>query len=287
MNELHPGTCAPADMDIPHLPNYELHDELVGNSLTRRFAARHRAGGFACVVKTPRVEAATDPVANQIITREARLGLSVRSRHVVKLFDAQIHHPPYYVVTEQLIGDSLSDRLQDGSLTWDQSVQLAQQIARGLAAIHRIGFVHANLQPGNIVVALDGSAIVTELGAAHRPGEGLSRNDEYSEHTAPELFNSVGHTFASDWFSFGLILAELLGDDSSICVDHDPDILQFRRKREVTPSIGRRLGDWPTRLSALMAKLTSPHPDARPTATFVVNELGQLELNDYRVRQAA
>jgi serine/threonine protein kinase len=270
-------------MDIPHIPDYELRDEIASSSLTRCFNARHRAGGFDCVVKTTPNEAAADSVTAQMIIREARLGLAVRNPHVVKLLDAHVHCPPYYLVTLPLTGKSLANRLLAGPLEWDHALRVAREVATALEAIHRFGHVHANLQPANIIVTSDGSAIVTELGWAHRPTLGPISKCEMSDHSAPELFDSERHTFASDWFSFGLILAELLGDSPAGQSERHPDILPFRPRHDRSVNL---IG-WSFRLSALVARLTSPSAAKRPKSGFIVSELGQVKLQESGSRMAA
>ena len=264
-------------MDHPHIPDYELLATLASGPLTRIFAARHRAGGFACVVKTLQPESATNVNAIQAIAREARIGLAVRHRHVVKMLDAQIYRPPYYLVMEKLAGETLSERLDRGPLPWNHSLRLAGQVAEAVATIHGVGFVHADLRPENVIVKANDEAALTGLSRAHRPGE-VSAQDG-----APELALS----FASDWCAFGTTLTELLTGDSAHHAERTHDILRFRPKPALASWLERQSIVWPARLTDLVERLTAIQPQDRPNSAFIINELQQLATLDTDQRQAA
>src|SRR5262249_62289913 len=74
-----------------------------------------------------------------------------------------------------LAGETLAERLQRaGRLTEDEARPLFAQMAAGLAAAHRVGIVHRDFKPGNVVLVPDASsaglrAVVTDFGQAHAP----------------------------------------------------------------------------------------------------------------------
>ncbi len=280
------GACALPDMDLPHIPDYELLTEIGGNSLTRTFSARHRAGGFACVVKTPRDGLATDGEAQRAILREARIGLAVRHRHVIRLFDAQVHMRPYYVIMECLDGESLQVRLRREPLGVDQSLRVAWQIADGLMALHQLGFVHGAVQTSHVVIARDGTAVLTELGCAHRPGEPFALSGNHADYVAPEL-NDGGHTFASDWYSFGITVGELLNGEVPGTVGYSRDILKYRQRSAMESWSLQRSIVWPVQLTELLARLTDENPRQRPIGTHIVEQLQELELREACLTRAA
>jgi serine/threonine protein kinase len=256
-------------MDIPHLPDYELLAEIARSSLTCSFAARHRAGGFDCVVKLPRPEFASSPAAINAITREARIGLAIRHRHVVKTLDAQVHQSPHYLVTERMSGTTLSDRLRDGPLAWDHSLRVARQIAEALAAIHRFGFVHANLQPDKIALTSDGVAVLAEFASAHRPGEIVETTLDGA---------AAYHSFMSDWQSFAATVTEMLLGERPGDGDADNNILRYRSKSATARWVERQTVVWPQRLTELLARLTTISPQDQTTGALVIHELNSLEV---------
>src|SRR4029077_17090177 len=69
-------------------------------------------------------------------------------------------------------GESLRERIQrEYALDLRTALWIARQTADALAALHRAGFVHGDVQPDNIRVTEGGRAILLDLGFAHRLGE--------------------------------------------------------------------------------------------------------------------
>lgn len=257
-------------MDIPHIPDYELLAEIGRNSLTRLFAARHRAGGFHCVVKTIRDDIDQQQLAIQSIKNEARIGLAARHRHVIRVYDAQVHVSPCYVILECVNGESLQSRLQSGPLDWAQSLVIARQIGEALVAVHQLGHVHGNLNTSSVLIRPDGTAILSEFGSAHRPGD-----------------LPAGHTFASDWHAFGMTMVELLTGESPVLTDQPNDILRYQSRTALEGWAKRRSMTLPTSLTDLFGKTTDANPRSRPSGHQILSELKWLESNDPSQSQAA
>lgn len=279
---------------LPQLAEYELLKELGGGPLTRVFHARHREGDFRCAVKILRDEWAHDPMARQLLRREARVGLAVRHPQLVKLLDAQVTRDPYYIVMELLAGETLREHLSK-NYTLDQrgAFLMARQIAEALAALHRAGFVHGDVKPDNIRLSGAGHAVLIDLGFAHRPGEheALVR-DGYllgtAEYLAPELCGfSVDHAFASDWFSFGLVMFEALCGELPYPAGTVAEVLRSHVETELAPILRRRSFAWPRPMAQLIERLLSRRPSDRPQGSQVVQSLVALEIAALSVRRSA
>ncbi|MFL5329583.1 MAG: serine/threonine-protein kinase [Gemmataceae bacterium] len=279
---------------LPTLPDYELEKELGGGPLTQVFAARHRQGGFRCAVKLLRPEWANDANAQQLLRREARAGLSARHRHLVKLLDAQVMREPYYIVMELLGGESLRARLRrEYTLEPRIAFWIARQIAEALLALHKIGFVHADIKPDNIRMLDAGTATLIDLGFTHRPGENQAlARDGYlfatADYLAPELCDlKQDHSYASDWFSFGLTLFEMLTGTRPFASVSPIETLIQHRDIDVTPVVRKAARNWQPRLAWLVENLLKRKPTDRPNGAMVLHELTALEIAALSVRRAA
>lgn len=270
----------------PSLPDYELLRELGGGPLTRVFEACHREGQFRCAIKLLRPDWADDAMAKQLLRREARAGLAARHRQLVKLLDAQVTRDPYYIVMELLGGEPLRARLtRDYSLEPRTAFWIARQTAEALAAVHKAGFVHGDVKPDNVRLVDASSAVLVDLGFAHRPGEmeGLIR-DGYlfgtPEYLAPELCDfQADHAFASDWFSFGLVLFEMLTGELPYPAGEPAALLERHQTMDLAWTIKARSADWPPRMKLLLQRLLSRQPGDRPGGATVVQELVALEIS--------
>src|SRR5262245_20793376 len=202
---------------VPTLPGYDLLPRLGGGPMTAVWAARDLADDAACAVKVVRAEWEDQATAVKLLQREARAGLAVRHPSLVRVRHAHVLNEPYFLVMDLLPGESLRRRLRrDYRLDLPTAVWVPRQTAEALAALHRAGFMHGDVKPDNVRLVDGGTAVLIDLGFAHRPGEnaGFLRAGYVlgtANYLAPELCASrPGEDFSSDVFSLGVTLYETL-----------------------------------------------------------------------------
>jgi len=257
---------------LPRVPGYELLQPLGGGPLTHVFKARRLDTDKLCAVKLLRDEWADHATAIKLLRREALALLAVRHPHVVRILDAHLARPPHAIALELLGGESLRERLQrEYSLDIRTAVWMARQTADGLSALHRAGFIHGDVKPENVRLTDPGTAILVDLGFAHRPGADRDLGDDYvlgtANYLAPELSrDAAADGFATDWYSFGVTVLEMLTG----------------RVPGPTLTSGEILADvadfWPGRLLALVDGLLAEEPDDRLAGPLVLHELIALEI---------
>lgn len=82
------------------------------------------------------------------------------------------------------------------------------ELALALEHVHQLGIIYRDLKPENILLDADGHIALTDFGLSKLPP---SSDKAYSfcgtvEYMAPEVVNRRGHTFAADWWSFGVLM---------------------------------------------------------------------------------
>jgi len=278
---------------LPRIPGYELLKCLGGGQLTTVFTARDCAADTACAVKLLRVEWEDQPTAIKLLQREARAGLTVRHPHLVRVVYAHVTRPPYFLVMELLSGESLKRRLQrDYRLDLPTALWAARQTAEALAALHRAGFVHGDFKPDNIRLVGDGTAVLIDLGFAHRPGENNSFFQQgyilgTVDYLAPELCEpSPEAGLSSDLFSFGVTLFEMLSGQLPYRRGSVEETLRSRCS-EPPADIRATTGPLPLPLVDLVERLLARQPADRPRAAVVVQQLIALEIAAMRRRRSA
>jgi serine/threonine protein kinase len=252
---------------LPHVPGFDLLRPLGGGPLTEVFAARRHADDRFVALKVPREIWPGHTTAVRLLRREYRALRSVRHPSVVRMLDAHVTDPPYFVALDYLDGETLRDRLQrDYCLDLRSAVWTGRQMAEALAALHRAGFIHGDVKPENVRLLDDGTAVLVDLGFTHRPGEnGVFADDGYvlgtANYLAPELCADPPRDgTAADWYSFGVMLFEMLTGTLP----------------EQNRSLSTRA--WPRRLTALLEGLLAESAKVRPVAALIIHELIALEI---------
>src|SRR5262245_53787747 len=96
--------------------------------------------------------------------QEARAAGALNHPSVLAVYDVGTHQGAPYVVSELLEGHTLRVRLDGGALPVRKALELALQIARGLAAAHDKGVVHRDLKPQNVFITKDGRVKILDFG---------------------------------------------------------------------------------------------------------------------------
>lgn len=277
----------------PAIPGYELLRPLGGGPTAEVFTGRDCLSDLPVAVKVLRPDCADDPTAVKLLQREARAGLAVRHPHLVRVLDAHVTAPPYYLVMELLPGESLRDRLRrEFRLEPRPALWVVRQTADALAALHRAGLLHGDVKPENILLTEAGPTKLIDLGFAHRPGENdtLFRRGYVmgtANYLAPELCGSEPTAdFRSDVFSLGVTLFEALTGD----LPYPPGTVtetMAHHANEEPASLYERPGPWSTGLPEFVSRLLARRPADRPRSPRVVQELVGLEIAALGRRRSA
>jgi eukaryotic-like serine/threonine-protein kinase len=269
---------------FPRIPGYELTSRLGGGPLTVVYSARDTQNDRLCAVKVLRQEWHGDPSAVKLLQREARVGLKVRHPQLVRFLHVHVTRPPYFLVMELVTGESLRRRLdRDYQLDVASSLWIARQTGEALNQLHRTGFVHGDVKPDNIHLVGHGNAVLLDLGFAHRPGE----NERLLEqgyvlgtvnYLAPELCGADPRdTSAGDMFSLGLTLFEVLTGKLPYPAGTTEQTLR-RHAADPAANVRRYCRSLPEELASLIDRLLTRHPEERPAAASVVQQLINLEI---------
>jgi serine/threonine-protein kinase len=149
--------------------------------------------------------------------REARTLIALNHPNILTIYDFVDGGDLLYMVLELLWGETLRQRLDQGTLCRGEVVSYGRQIAEGLAAIHAQGIVHGDLKPENLFITTTGRLKILDFGLSRPSASFDARRDTSSglwagtlAYMAPEQIRREPTDHRADIFAFGTILIEML-----------------------------------------------------------------------------
>src|SRR5262249_4765894 len=207
------------------LGNYEVVASLGVGGMGEVYRARDTRLLREVAIKVLPEELTSDPSRLKRFEKEARAASALNHPNIVTVYEIGREGSTDYLVMELVAGKTLRELLFGGPLPVKRVLQIAPQIADGLARAHEAGIVHRDLKPENVMVTKDGLVKILDFGLAKQVGP-VSGSDEGSHlptetGTSPGVvLGTVGYMspeqaagqlvdFRSDQFCFGSILYEM------------------------------------------------------------------------------
>jgi tetratricopeptide (TPR) repeat protein/TolB-like protein len=228
-----------------------------------------------------------DAEARRRLLNEARAAGALTHPNVAGVYDVVEADDGPFIVMEYVEGESLDVVLRRGPLAVPRAVEIGLELSAALHAAHARGIVHRDLKPSNVRLAHDGHVKVVDFGLAHaqpanRPPataeetqslESSSAAAGTPAYMAPEVFRGVPPDPASDVYSLGVVLFELLAGQrpfqGATALQVMADVLS-----KPAPSVRDVRDDVPVELSTIVARCLSRNPTERPgSAQAVQHEL--------------
>ena len=205
--------------------------------------------------------------------REARLAARLHHPCAITVYDVAEHADRPCLIMEYVPAQSLSTVLATrGALLPEDVAGIGSQIAAALAAAHEVGVVHRDVKPGNVLLADDGTAKITDFGISRAVGDAtvtatgiLAGTPAY---LAPEVAQGEDATFAADVFSLGSTLYTAVEAVPPFGLDDNPMALLHRiATSEITPP--EQAGP----LAPVLTRMLHRDPSQRPTMQQVQEAL--------------
>jgi serine/threonine protein kinase len=205
--------------------------------------------------------------------REARITARLHHRNAVPVFDVVEHEGQPCLIMQFLPSVPLSAVLREGGpLQVHEAAQVGAQVASALAAAHALDIVHRDVKPGNILIADDGTALISDFGISHALGDATLTSTGLVHGTpaylAPEVARGAESGFASDVFSLGGTLYAALEGTPPFGTDHNSIALLHRVASGDFPP-PQRAGA----LAPLLLEMLTADPELRPPMKEVASRL--------------
>ena len=275
------------------IPGFDLLKELSRGPLTSVYTALQEKTGQIVLLKILHPQHARDREISKRFLREAEVIRHFDHKNIVKVYDHGTSHEMPFTVMEYVEGWNLRDFIKENHpLPIKIILLIFHDFLQALEYAHKKGVIHRDIKPSNILIGTDGIVKLTDFGLARQ--QDLSAITEQGTmigtpgYTAPEILQGKVSNVASDIFSAGVTVYELLTGENPFKGDSIAVTIHNIMNRKLTGSKEIR-EDAPEWLNLLILRMTSADPEERPesvdriladTAEFIA-ELNESDLEKY------
>nr|XP_012224595.1 PREDICTED: serine/threonine-protein kinase mos isoform X2 [Linepithema humile] len=202
---------SPFNIDTPN------RVRILKDGLTRKHHPVLGAGAFGTVYKA--IYKGNEVAAKVIQHKQDDCEIINSEKHAAALHHANIikilnieQGNSLAMITMELCGISLQDRLQESALSREKRVSIWRDIAHALQFCHNSGVIHADVTATNILVAADGQAKLTDFGSSvliNKPHIAIKPRGTPG-YASPEVLKGNVPTFAADIYSLGIVAWQML-----------------------------------------------------------------------------
>lgn len=258
---------------------YRLIDQIGAGGMSVIWRSRDEVLDRVVALKVLAPELAADRRYRDLVREEARSAAQLVHLNVTAVHDygemiAPDGEVTAFVVMELLSGESLEQRLTAGPLPWVEALEICAQVAEALAAAHRIGVVHRDITPGNIMLT-DAGVKVLDFGIATRVGAPDDDEDGGTfgtpAYVPPERLDGKPSLPATDTYALGVLLYETLTGRVPFPADTWEELA--RTPRHGHPPAPSFVPGLPHEVAEVCRRCLSRSPLDRPTARQVAEEL--------------
>ncbi len=259
--------------------SYEITAQIGEGGMGLVFKAKDFQLGREVALKVLPEGFTADPERLARFEREAKLLASLNHPNIAQIYGLETSGGSPALVMELVEGPTLAERLAEGSLSIEESLSIARQIAEALEEAHEKGIIHRDLKPQNVKASIEGKVKVLDFGLAKAMEPAGAASSSGLATASPALMNSptltspaLGGTLAgvilgtaaymapeqargaavderADIWAFGVVLFEMLSGEALFAADTVPDTLARVLTREPdltalpaeTPAAVRRL----------------------------------------------
>jgi serine/threonine protein kinase/tetratricopeptide (TPR) repeat protein len=261
---------------------YQIIEELGKGGMGKVYKAFDREISEKIAIKLLKPEIATNKRTIERFRNELKLARKIRHKNVCQMYDLNKEEGNYYITMQYVSGEDLKSFIRRSrQLTIGTAISIAKQICGGLIEAHKLGVIHRDLKPQNIMIDREGNAQIMDFGIARSlKTKGMTDSGTMMgtpHYMAPEQVEGKEIDERSDIYSLGVILYEMVtgkvpfeGDTAlSIAVKHKTELPADPRESNAQV---------PSELSQVILKCMQKEKGKRiQSVEEVFSELGSIE----------
>jgi eukaryotic-like serine/threonine-protein kinase len=264
------------------LDGYRLIKKLGEGGMSQVFLAERADSGERHVLKLARITADEDGEIMQRFIAEYALVSQIDHPNVAKIFHQGFSETHAYIAMEYFQEGDLRKLIQqthtpEPGLAPDTAVAILIQIAAALAAVHKIGIVHRDMKPDNVMLRTDGSLALSDFGIAKHAQTELyetAHGEVFGTpvYIAPEQATGQAIDHRADIYSLGAMFFEML-TGSPPYKARDAQTMLEQHVHAPLPNLPSHLAKFGPIIKSMLAKNPADRPES---AGVVLAKLGHL-----------
>jgi len=194
---------------------YQIIEELGKGGMGKVYKALDTEIKEKIALKLINPEISADKRTIERFQNELKFARKISHRNVCRMYDLNKEEGSYYITMEYVSGEDLKSMIgMMGQLSGAKAISVARQVCEGLTEAHRLGVVHRDLKPQNIMIDKEGNARIMDFGIARSlkakgiTGAGVMVGTP--EYMSPEQAEVKEVDQRSDIYSLGVILYEMV-----------------------------------------------------------------------------
>ncbi len=258
---------------------YEILSQLGAGGMGEVYLARDVELGREVALKILPHDVVDDPARMNRFAREAKAASSLNHQNILIIHEVGQSGPTHFIATEFIEGETLRERLRRGSVTIDEALGAAIQIASALAAAHSKHIIHRDIKPENVMIRGDGFVKVLDFGLAKQGVERSTVDPDASTqiqfktdegtvlgtaaYMSPEQARGAGLDERTDIFSLGVVLYEMVAGRLPFEGNTTTEILALIIGDKEQPPLARYSNEVSPELERIVSKALQKDRDRR------------------------